>query len=48
VLGHGRVLADGPPVEAMTSEILAAAHGIDAPLRQTDQGLAVGILGRWG
>lgn len=48
VLGHGRALADGSPAEAMTSEILAAAYGIDARLRETDQGLAVDILGRWG
>ncbi|MBW0152809.1 MAG: ABC transporter ATP-binding protein [Phenylobacterium sp.] len=48
VLGHGRVLADGPPAAAMTPEILAAAYGIDARLRTTEQGLSVDILGRWG
>jgi len=48
VLGHGRVLADGPPAAAMTPEILAAAYGIDARLRETEQGLSVEILGRWG
>lgn len=48
VLGHGRVLADAAPVEAMTPEVLAAAYGIDAQPRQTDQGLAIDILGRWG
>lgn len=48
VLGHGRVLADGPPRSAMTADILAAAYGIDARLRETEQGLSVDILGRWG
>jgi len=48
VLGHGRVLADGPPAAAMTPDILAAAYGIDARLRTTEQGLSVDILGRWG
>lgn len=48
VLGHGRVLADGPPAEAMTPEILAAAYGVDARLRETDHGLSVDVLGRWG
>lgn len=48
VLGHGRVLADGPPADAMSPAILAAAYGVDACLRETEQGLSVDILGRWG
>lgn len=48
VLGHGRVLADGPPSTAMTSDTLAVAYGVDARLRETEQGLSVDILGRWG
>lgn len=48
VLGHGRVLADGSPAEAMTPEILASAYGIDARLRETEHGLAIEIFGRWG
>jgi iron complex transport system ATP-binding protein len=48
VLGHGCVLADGSPSEAMSPEILAAAYGVDARLRETEQGLSVDILGRWG
>lgn len=48
VLGGGGVLADGPPASALTPDVLAVAYGIDARLRETDQGLAVDILGRWG
>lgn len=48
VLGDGGVLADGIPAQALTPEVLARAYGIDARLRDTDQGLAVDILGRWG
>jgi len=32
VLCEGRILADGPPVEAMASEVLAQAFGVRASL----------------
>lgn len=48
VLGGGGVLADGPPALALTPDVLAMAYGIDARLRETDHGLAVDVLGRWG
>lgn len=47
VLGEGRVLADGPPQEALTAEVLAAAYGVEASVRPTPQGLSVEVVGRW-
>ncbi|MDP1872554.1 ABC transporter ATP-binding protein [Phenylobacterium sp.] len=48
VLVEGRVLADGPPREALTAEVLAVAYGVEASLRETDHGLTVDVVGRWG
>lgn len=48
VLGQGEVIADGPPAEALTPAVLAAAYGVDAQLRRTDAGLTIDIRGSWG
>lgn len=48
VLGQGEVIADGPPAEALTPAVLAAAYGVDAQLRHTDAGLTIDIRGSWG
>ena len=48
VLGQGEVIADGPPAEALTPAVLAAAYGVDAQLRRTEAGLSVDILCNWG
>ena len=48
VLGQGEVIADGPPADALTPAVLAAAYGVDAQLRRTDAGLTIDILGSWG
>lgn len=46
VLAEGRVLADGPPDEALAPEVLAAAYGVEARLVEGEQGRFVEVFGR--
>jgi iron complex transport system ATP-binding protein len=46
VMAHGRVLADGPPAEALSSSVLSAAYDVEARLFDGAAGPLVEILGR--
>lgn len=46
VMAEGRILADGPPREALTAEVLAAAYGVEARVTQGAAGPLVEIVGR--
>jgi iron complex transport system ATP-binding protein len=46
ILGQGRILADGPPDQALTPEALAHAYGIQARIIQGADGPLVDIIGR--
>lgn len=46
VLAEGALLADGPPEDALSPEVLARAFGVRTALRREPGGLAVDILGR--
>jgi len=46
VLCEGGVASDGPPAQALTSEVLARAYGIEARLTPTEVGLTIEVLGR--
>jgi iron complex transport system ATP-binding protein len=46
VLGAGRILADGNPVEALTPAILKQAYGIEALIKQGSHGPLIEILRR--
>jgi iron complex transport system ATP-binding protein len=46
VLAHGRIMADGPPVEALSSETLSAAYGVRAHVGQGVGGATIEIVGR--
>lgn len=48
VLHQGAVLADGPPREALTPQVLARAYGVEARLEDGPQGLVVDIVRRLG
>lgn len=48
VLAEGRVIADGPPAEALAAPVLARAYGVHARLTEGEGGLFVEILGRGG
>lgn len=48
VLAQGRILADGPPAEALAPPVLEAAYGVRARLAEGDSGLVVEVLGRAG
>jgi iron complex transport system ATP-binding protein len=41
VLHRGRIVADGPPRQALTPQVLAQAFGLDGRLQDTDAGLVV-------
>ena len=46
VLADGRVLADGPPSEALTPDVLATAYAVDARWIDGTNGPLLDILGR--
>ncbi|HTI67084.1 MAG TPA: ABC transporter ATP-binding protein [Caulobacteraceae bacterium] len=46
VLSKGAVVADGPPLEAVTPDILARVYGVDARLSQGEGGTMVELVGR--
>ena len=46
VLAEGRLLADGTPATALTSDVLAGAFGVRTVLRDGTGGLWVDVLGR--
>jgi iron complex transport system ATP-binding protein len=46
VLSHGRVVADGSPVEAVTPAVLAEAFGVEARISQGEGGPMVELVGR--
>ncbi|MET0336453.1 MAG: ABC transporter ATP-binding protein [Caulobacter sp.] len=48
VLADGRILADGPPVEALAPPILSAAYGVTARFAEGDHGPLIEIVGRHG
>jgi iron complex transport system ATP-binding protein len=48
VLAQGRVLADGPPVEALAPDVLRAAYGIETRLGSGPHGATLELLGRHG
>jgi iron complex transport system ATP-binding protein len=41
VLDHGRVVAEGPPLQALSPEVLGDVFGLDGTLIQTPAGLAL-------
>ena len=46
VLHEGRVVADGPPAQALTADLLARTYGVEATLAAEPEGLRVDILRR--
>jgi iron complex transport system ATP-binding protein len=48
LLVDGRVLAEGPPAEALTPATLAAAYGVNTRIHQGPDGLLIDVLGRAG
>jgi iron complex transport system ATP-binding protein len=46
VLADGRVLADGPPAEALSPEVLARAYGITARIKPGETGPLIEVVGR--
>jgi iron complex transport system ATP-binding protein len=46
VLAEGRVVADGPPREALTEALLTDVYGVDARVEDGADGLSVTLLGR--
>ena len=46
VLAGGRLVADGPPADALTPERLAAVYGVEATVAPGSRGLLVELLGR--
>lgn len=48
VLADGKVLADGPPAEALAPPVLSAAYGVEARFAKGDHGLLIEIVGRHG
>jgi iron complex transport system ATP-binding protein len=46
VLAQGRIMADGPPAEALSSETLSAAYGVRAHVSQGVGGATIEIVGR--
>lgn len=45
VLAEGRILADGKPVEALSSDVLAKAYGVQTRLWDGDAGPVIEIVG---
>jgi iron complex transport system ATP-binding protein len=48
VMAAGRILADGPPAEALSPQILACAYGVEARLIEGAAGPLVEVTGRAG
>jgi iron complex transport system ATP-binding protein len=48
VLTDGAVLADGPPAEALSPQVLARAYGVEARLTTGEGGVLIEIVGRAG
>ncbi|MDG2521846.1 ABC transporter ATP-binding protein [Caulobacter segnis] len=48
VLADGKILADGPPVEALAPPILSAAYGVEARFAEGGHGPLIEIVGRHG
>ena len=48
IMADGKVLADGPPVEALSPEVMRRAYGVEARVTRSDAGPFVEILGRAG
>ena len=48
VMAAGRVLADGPPAEALSPQVMASAYGVKARVVQGDGGPLIEIVGRGG
>jgi iron complex transport system ATP-binding protein len=46
VLSQGRVVADGPPLEAVTPEILGRVYGVEARVAPGEGGAMVELVGR--
>ncbi|WP_312163817.1 ABC transporter ATP-binding protein [Phenylobacterium sp.] len=48
VMAAGRVLADGPPAQALSPGVMASAYGVRARVVQGDGGPLIEIVGRGG
>lgn len=48
VMAAGAVLADGPPAQALSSEVMKAAYGVDARVVGGEGGPLIEIVGRAG
>jgi len=48
VMAAGKVLADGPPAQALSPEVMARAYGVRARVIQGDGGPLIEIVGRGG
>lgn len=48
LMADGRLLAEGPPSEALTPRVLAAAYGVDARVGEGEGGLTIDVVGRAG
>ncbi|MFT4250981.1 MAG: ABC transporter ATP-binding protein, partial [Caulobacter sp.] len=48
VLVDGRLIADGPPREALTPEVLARAYGVTARVVEGETGPLIELVGRHG
>jgi iron complex transport system ATP-binding protein len=46
LLHDGKVLADGPPGQALTPESLARAYGVDARISPGERGVVIDVIGR--
>jgi iron complex transport system ATP-binding protein len=46
VLAQGRVIADGPPLAALSSEVLAQAYGVEARWAEGATGPVLDLAGR--
>ncbi|MGF7207093.1 ABC-type cobalamin/Fe3+-siderophores transport system ATPase subunit [Skermanella aerolata] len=46
VLGHGRILASGPPTHALDSDVLRHAYGIEARVEQCSRGFRLVLADR--
>lgn len=48
IMAAGRVLADGPPAEALSTEVMRQAYGVDARVTDGEGGPLIEIVGRAG
>lgn len=48
IMAAGRVLADGPPEEALSTDVMRQAYGVEARVTEGEGGALIEIIGRAG